>query len=46
MALPVLYASQWFLTCFSNPFPSALACRVIDVLLQARSPPPSSPTSY
>jgi hypothetical protein len=34
MALPVLYASQWFLTCFSCPFPATLACRVIDVMLQ------------
>lgn len=33
-ALPVLYASQWFLTCFSCPFPAKFACRVIDVLLQ------------
>jgi len=34
MALPVLYASQWFLTCFSCPFPAKIACRVIDVMLQ------------
>ncbi len=34
MALPVLYASQWFLTCFSCPFPAKFACRVIDVMLQ------------
>lgn len=33
-ALPVLYASQWFLTCFSCPFPAKFACRVIDVMLQ------------
>eukprot|EP00884_Botryococcus_braunii_P004172 jgi/Botrbrau1/13756/Bobra.0056s0013.2 len=32
-ALPVLYASQWFLTAYSCPFPSAFACRVIDIML-------------
>ena len=37
-ALPVLYASQWFLTCFSCPFPAKFACRVIDVLLQEQRP--------
>lgn len=37
-ALPVLYASQWFLTCFSCPFPANFACRVIDVLLQEQRP--------
>lgn len=37
-ALPVLYASQWFLTCFSCPFPAKFACRVIDVLLQEAQP--------
>ena len=31
--VPVLYASQWFLTVFSCPFPSAFACRIIDVIL-------------
>jgi hypothetical protein len=35
-ALPVLYVSQWFLTCFSCPFPAKFACRVIDVMLQER----------
>ena len=43
--VPVLYASQWFLTLFSCPFPAAFACRIIDtiiaeghsqILLQAR----------
>ena len=37
-ALPVLYASQWFLTCFSCPFPAKFACRVIDVMLQEQRP--------
>ena len=37
-ALPVLYASQWFLTCFSCPFPAKFASRVIDVLLQEQRP--------
>lgn len=31
--VPVLYASQWFLTVFSCPFLSAFACRIIDVIL-------------
>ena len=31
--VPVLYASQWFLTAFSCPFPTAFSCRVIDVML-------------
>ena len=31
--VPVLYASQWFLTAFSCPFPSAFACRIIDVMM-------------
>lgn len=44
---PVLYASQWFLTLFACPFPSAFSARIIDIilleghseiLLQARSP--------
>ncbi len=34
----MLYASQWFLTCFSCPFPAKFACRVIDVLLQEQRP--------
>ena len=34
----MLYASQWFLTCFSCPFPAKFACRVIDVLLQEAQP--------
>ena len=33
--VPVLYASQWLLTCFSCPFPVGFACRLIDVMLQA-----------
>ncbi|KAL3137366.1 regulation of vesicle fusion [Trebouxia sp. C0010 RCD-2024] len=37
-AVPVLYASQWFLTIFSCPFPATLACRVIDVMLTEHSP--------
>ncbi|KAK9818215.1 hypothetical protein WJX72_008962 [[Myrmecia] bisecta] len=32
-AVPVLYASQWFLTVFSCPFPASFSCRVIDVML-------------
>lgn len=31
--VPVLYASQWFLTAFSCPFPTSFSCRVIDVML-------------
>lgn len=34
----MLYASQWFLTIFSCPFPATLACRVIDVMLTEHSP--------
>lgn len=30
---PVLYASQWFLTLFACPFPSAFSARVIDIIL-------------
>ena len=30
---PVLYASQWFLTLFSCPFPAAFSCRIIDTVL-------------
>jgi len=37
-ALPVLYASQWLLTCFACPFSSAVACRVIDALLIENRP--------
>jgi hypothetical protein len=32
-AVPVLYASQWFLSTFSCPFPVGFACRLIDVML-------------
>jgi hypothetical protein len=32
-AVPVLYASQWFLTVFSCPFPVSFACRLVDVAL-------------
>ena len=32
-AVPVLYASQWLLTCFACPFSAPVACRVIDALL-------------
>lgn len=31
--VPVLYASQWFLTAFACPMPPAFACRVLDGLL-------------
>lgn len=34
--VPVLFASQWLLTCFSCPFPVGFACRLVDVMLQAR----------
>ena len=37
-AVPVLYASQWFLTIFSCPFPATVSCRVIDVMLTEHSP--------
>ena len=37
-AVPVLYASQWFLTIFSCPFPATFSCRVIDVMLTEHSP--------
>lgn len=30
----VLYASQWFMTLFSTPFPSHFSARVIDIMLQ------------
>ncbi|KAL0035338.1 hypothetical protein WJX77_001763 [Trebouxia sp. C0004] len=36
-AVPVLYASQWFLTIYSCPFPATFACRVIDVMLTEHS---------
>lgn len=29
----VLYASQWFLTCFACPFPPSFVARVIDIML-------------
>ena len=32
----VLYASQWLLTAFSNPFPAPFSARVIDMLLQEK----------
>lgn len=32
--VPVLFASQWLLTCFSCPFPVGFACRLVDVMLQ------------
>lgn len=32
-AASVLFASQWFLTAFSCPFPVSFACRLIDVML-------------
>ena len=35
--MPVLYASQWFLTIYSCPFPATFACRVIDVMLTEHS---------
>jgi hypothetical protein len=34
--VPVLFASQWLLTCYSCPFPVGFACRLVDVMLQAR----------
>lgn len=37
-AVPVLYASQWFLTIYSCPFPATFSCRVIDVMLTEHSP--------
>ena len=37
-ALPVLYASQWFLTAFSCPFSAAFSARVIDVMLTENCP--------
>ncbi|GAB4814895.1 hypothetical protein N2152v2_001941 [Parachlorella kessleri] len=30
--VPVLFASQWFLTAFSCPFPVHFACRLVDVM--------------
>ena len=33
--VPVLYASQWFLTAFSCPFPVSFACRLLDATLLA-----------
>jgi Rab-GTPase-TBC domain len=36
-AVPVLYASQWFLSTFSCPFPVGFACRLIDVMLTENS---------
>ena len=37
-AVPVLYASQWLLTCFACPFSAPVACRVIDALLLENRP--------
>ena len=34
----MLYASQWFLTVYSCPFPATFSCRVIDVMLTEHSP--------
>jgi hypothetical protein len=36
-AVPVLYASQWFLTAFSCPFPVPFACRLVDAMLASDS---------
>ncbi len=36
-AVPVLYASQWFLSTFACPFPVGFACRLIDVMLAENS---------
>ena len=36
-AVPVLYASQWFLSVFSCPFPVSFACRLIDIMLLQNS---------
>jgi hypothetical protein len=33
MVTPVLYASQWFLTLFACPFPSAFCARIIDIIM-------------
>lgn len=35
--VPVLYASQWLLTCFSCPFPVNMSCRLIDIMLLENS---------
>ena len=35
--VPVLYASQWFLTLFSCPFPAPFACRLVDTMFDAGS---------
>ncbi|KAK9845160.1 hypothetical protein WJX84_009764 [Apatococcus fuscideae] len=37
-AAPILYASQWFLTLFSCPFPAPFAARIIDILLIEHRP--------
>lgn len=36
-AVPVLFASQWFLSAFSCPFPVSFACRLVDVMLMENS---------
>jgi len=35
--VPVLYASQWLLTCFSCPFPINFSCQLVDVMLMENS---------
>lgn len=35
--VPVLFASQWFLTAFSCPFPVHFACRLVDVMAVGES---------
>lgn len=35
--VPVLYASQWFLSAFTCPFPVGFACRLVDVMLVENS---------
>lgn len=35
--VPILYASQWFMTAFACPLPPSFACRVLDVMLTERS---------
>jgi hypothetical protein len=35
--VPVLYASQWLLTCFSCPFPINFSCQLVDVMLMEHS---------
>lgn len=35
--VPILYASQWFMTAFACPLPPSFACRVLDVMLTEHS---------